>query len=319
MMATKKKLKLKKKYKFSLLLIAILVVGIIIANNKYQQHLYEQTYEYQLQELGYDKLTITTFLDKLSEDKIKFILMSPKSDDFYNIITQKYYLDKNFNAYYEYKKENKSKSYSDVIALINTHANTDWYDKTYETDIKKKNTTLVNKFYYLDANYIPENIVKIGLTYAYADNSCTEETYLAFKDMFYAAKEQNLNLIINSSYRSYQDQEATYDTYRNYYGISYADSVAARKGHSEHQTGLALDIFSPGASMENFHETEEYKWLQNNSYKYGFILRYPENKEYITGFKYESWHYRYVGIEVATKIHNENITFDEYYAYYLAK
>ena len=71
--------------------------------------------------------------------------------------------------------------------------------------------------------------------------------------------------------------------------------------------------------MNEFENTEEFKWLQNNAYKYGFILRYPKGKENITGYEYESWHYRYVGEEVAEEIHNLDITFDEYYAYYLDK
>ena len=96
-----------------------------------------------------------------------------------------------------------------------------------------------------------------------------------------------------------------------------ADLKAARPGYSEHQTGLALDITTRLAEDEEFVNTEEFSWLKENAHKYGFILRYPEGKENITGYSYEPWHYRYVGIDVATKIYNENITFDEYYAYYI--
>ena len=71
--------------------------------------------------------------------------------------------------------------------------------------------------------------------------------------------------------------------------------------------------------MDNFEQTEEFNWLQEHAHEYGFILRYPKDKEHITGYKYESWHYRYVGIETATKIHELGITFDEYYAYFLEK
>ena len=135
--------------------------------------------------------------------------------------------------------------------------------------------------------------------------------------MYNAAKEQNITLIINSAYRSYKEQEEIYNEYLNKYTKEYTDSYAARPGHSEHQTGLALDITTYGANGKDFDQTEAFKWLQQNAHYYGFILRYPENKDYLTGYSYESWHFRYVGKEAATTIYNENITFDEYYSYYI--
>ena len=123
--------------------------------------------------------------------------------------------------------------------------------------------------------------------------------------------------MVNSSYRSYKDQDEIYKSFKTV-SLQYADSYAARPGFSEHQTGLALDITSlEHKSQKEFKESVEYKWLKDNCYKYGFILRYPENKEHITGYNTESWHFRYVGNEAAKIIHDENITFDEYYAYYI--
>jgi len=117
--------------------------------------------------------------------------------------------------------------------------------------------------------------------------------------------------------RDYDEQEETYEYYKSTKGEEYANNYAAQPGNSEHQTGLAFDILSPNSNTKNFDETEEFKWLQKNAYKYGFIMRYPKDKEDITGYKYEPWHYRYVGIEVAKQIHEEDITFDEYYAFYI--
>ena len=100
----------------------------------------------------------------------------------------------------------------------------------------------------------------------------------------------------------------------------YADSIASRPGASEHQTGLTLDIFSKDNSNKNtFKDTEVFKWLKDNSYKFGFILRYPEDKVKVTGYGYESWHYRYVGKKIAKYIYENNITFEEYYAYFIEK
>ena len=133
------------------------------------------------------------------------------------------------------------------------------------------------------------------------------------------AKKEDLKLIVNSSYRDYESQNSVWNNYENYNGEEYADSIAARAGFSEHQTGLALDIITPGATKNTFEETDEFKWLQKNAHKFGFILRYPKGKEDITGYAYESWHYRYVGKETATEIKRLGITFDEYYAYYIDK
>lgn len=322
-MATKKRLKLKKEAKIfiliSIVLICLLIFIIKFAIKKYDEYKYKQTTEYKLLEKGYEKEVVTTFLNKLDNERINYILDKDKNDIYYNLIIEKYYLDKNFDRYYNYKEEHPDKSYKDTIAIVNVNADNKWYSNSIKSDLSKNNLILSNKFNELEESYVPEDIVNIGLSYSYEGNSCREETYEAFKEMYKAAKEEDLSLIITSSYRSYIDQKDTYEYYESYYGKDKTDSIAARPGYSEHQTGLALDIFSPTSGMKTFKDTNEYTWLINNSYKYGFILRYPEGKEYLTGFGYEAWHYRYVGKDIATKIHNEDITYDEYYAYYLDK
>ena len=110
-----------------------------------------------------------------------------------------------------------------------------------------------------------------------------------------------------------------HENYKEKNGQAYADQFAARPDFSEHQTGLALDIFTPGAGMTTFENTKAFKWLKENSYKYGFILRYPEGKEKLTGYSYEPWHYRYLGKDLAKKVYDSGLTFDEYYTYYLEK
>lgn len=126
-----------------------------------------------------------------------------------------------------------------------------------------------------------------------------------------------LTLYINSPYRSYNTQKYLYNNYGLKDGYTLADTYSARPGFSEHQTGYAIDVTSKSTNFSNFEYSSEYKWLEDNAYKYGFILRYPKGKEYITGYQYEPWHYRYVGKGLANKIKELNITFEEYYAYYL--
>ena len=122
-----------------------------------------------------------------------------------------------------------------------------------------------------------------------------------------------------SSYRSYQYQYNLYNRYVNTDGIEAADTYSARPGYSEHQTGLAVDVYNGKEDFTNFEKTKEYNWMQDNAYKFGFILRFPKDKVLETGYQYESWHYRYVGKEIAKYIHDNNLCFEEYYATHLIK
>lgn len=323
-----KKIRLKKPWRIIFIVVLIIgIFGIYNANypilkpheskQKIKIESKEKMYNKKFKKLGYNDEEIKLFLTS-DEKTIEYIINSEKNDDYYNFLSQKYFLSQNLNNYLNFKQNNPDKSYNDIIAIINTQADKDYYSETIATDISKNNLMLVNKFNALSNSYIPE-LVQISSLYTYDENFVTQETYDAYINMYNAAKENNIDLLITSSYRSYTEQKNVYENYNNYYGKEKADELAAMPGYSEHQTGLALDIFTPGSTMNNFHNTEAYKWLINNCYKFGFILRYPSGKEYLTGFSNESWHYRYVGVEVATKIYNENITFDEYYAYYFSR
>lgn len=124
------------------------------------------------------------------------------------------------------------------------------------------------------------------------------------------AKKESVNLLLASGYRSYNLQIAVYNNFVKTQGQSVADTQSARPGHSEHQTGLAVDLGSTSRKCEIedcFADMPEGKWLEKNAYKYGFILRYYPNGQSVVGYKYEPWHFRYVGIELATELHNKNI------------
>lgn len=140
----------------------------------------------------------------------------------------------------------------------------------------------------------------------------TTNTTNAFNSMQKDASKEGLNLYISSGYRSYYTQKTLYNNYVARDGVANADTYSARAGHSEHQTGLAFDL---NTIDESFANTKEGKWVSDNCYKYGLILRYPKGKENITGYMYESWHLRYVGVELATKLYNNGnwITLEEYY------
>ena len=285
-----------------------------------KQRAYEKTYEYKLITFGYKKKDAKYIDKKLNSKNKDFILSDEFDNNYLKIIKSKYYLDKNFKEYMEYQKSHEDEEISNIIAIVNVHANKGWYNIALETDTSKEFLIIANKFYHLPEGFVRDDIKKISLQYAYSDNYASEVVIDAFDKMYHDVKDElGIRLMVNSSYRSFNDQEEIYNEFRKV-SQAYADSYAARPGYSEHQTGLALDITSlEHPFIKEFTESDEFSWLKNNAHKYGFILRYPQGKEHITGYSNESWHFRYVGIDIATQIFNEGITFDEYYAYYIEK
>lgn len=135
------------------------------------------------------------------------------------------------------------------------------------------------------------------------------EALSAFEKMRSDAKKEGLNIYISSGFRSYELQERVYNSYVRDYGQASADTFSARPGHSEHQTGLAFDLNSIDDSFTN---TPECEWVKKNCHKYGFIVRYPKGKEQITGYKYEPWHIRYLGVDIATNVYKSGLCLEEY-------
>lgn len=279
--------------------IVLLVVGIKVIQN------YDKIGK-ELQKVGYSKEDAKKIVEVLSEDDVNKVLNMEYKEKLVPIITHKYFIPYNLDTYLSFEKDNLD----DLIAMVNVKANKDWYDKdtVRETDLEKGNNMLVNKFNYLKEDYDPGEMSDISTWYAYDGHSTKTEVYNQYKKMWNAANDDGLTLIVNSSFRTYAKQEEEYD--------NSSDDYAARPGYSEHQTGLALDIVTYDTMGNDFENKPEFKWLQENDYKYGFILRYPKGKEYLTGYAYESWHYRYLGVDLATKVHDSGLTYDEYYAYY---
>lgn len=318
-MATRKKLK-KEVYLF-IGLIIVIVGGVIFGINKFKEYQYHKTNEYKLLNLGYSNDEVDFLLDLNDDEIIKYVLSQEKNSKIINILNEKYFLTKNFNLYIEYMNNNKDLSSSEIVRNINIHLDKNFYEDTEKSNTTLDTTLLVNKHYLLDKDYIPDDLVNVSQNYAWGEvgsQKVREVAYNAFLDMWNAANEEGYYLMINSSYRSYEDQEIVYNNYKNSSGERFADSIAARPGSSEHQTGLALDIFSKTNTNKNtFSQTDEAKWLKENAHNFGFILRYPEDKVDITGYSFESWHYRYVGKDIATYIYENDITYEEYYAYFL--
>lgn len=315
----KKRRRIKKKviklFCLSILIIIALITGILNIKSRID---YKHSYDYKLKQIGYSEKEIVE-IKKLDNSNIDALLNKKYNKLIVKFIKQKYFIFSNLDEYIKYYKNSDNDDLSYTITMVNVKANYDFYDKKIvnKTNIEDGNLMLVNKYHNLTNKYKPTDLVDIKNLYAYGENKVKKEVYEKFIEMWNDAKEENLSLIITSAYRDYDYQEKLWNSYSNANGEKWADSVAARAGFSEHQTGLTLDIVTYGSKMNDFENTDEFKWLSKNAYKYGFILRYPKDKEEITGYSYESWHYRYVGIDVATKIYKEKITYDEYYAYYI--
>ena len=177
---------------------------------------------------------------------------------------------------------------------------------------------LVNKYRYLDKNYEPDDLIRIKDEYTDGEEYFANSTAVnALIQMFESAKLEGLEMVVNSAYRSYEEQEETAEFYRKWYGDNYVTNFVAKPGFSEHQTGLAFDIGS--TSEKVFADSKEYDWIMKNAYKYGFIHRFSKKGEVITGFRNEPWHFRYVGKDIAKYVYENNITFEEYYVMFLDK
>ena len=314
------KLKLKKKVLYrGVILIIIIIAGTIIGLNFYNDYEYKKTYEYKLIEHGYTLEEAKTLIDYFKEDKYFIELLSKEKNSYIlDLIKEKYYIHDYLERYIKYADKNKDISATEVVTLVNVNRDNNYYENDIPTDISKDILINVNKYYKLEENFEPENLVDISLRYSYADNKVTKETNDAYVSMWNEAKEAGYTLIVNSSYRSFTSQERVYNNIKASSGLKEADKVAARPGHSEHQTGLSIDVFEiNNQSTATFKDSPAYIWLKENAHNFGFIERFPEGKENITGYSFEAWHWRYVGNDVAEIIHDENITFDEYYAYYI--
>lgn len=263
---------------------------------------------------GYSNSNISLILahgndDDVSEfakrDKIKYL------EEFYSLSYAKL---KYYDRYVRYSSETGEDEETTVL-FVNLSMDTDDYVNPVNTSAFSIDM-LVNKHYKLDEDFVPDDLVEFDQEYCNDEvQEGNREAVVAFKNMYEAAKKEGLGLVINSSYRSYQDQENICNTFKDLYGEGYVTKYVALPGFSEHQTGLAFDIGSTSSKI--FAESKEYEWMKENAYKYGFILRFTKSNAYITGFRSEPWHYRYVGKKIAKYIYENDISFEEYYAEFL--
>ncbi len=222
-----------------------------------------------------------------------------------------------FKRYISYHSGYPAYSMQDVILRVNMGLDYPFYENVATTEYPYDLLVLVNKYHQLPADFSQYNLVNMSSEYTANDGKqylLAGVAYEKYVQMFNAAKNDGLSMRVVSSYRTEDYQRNLYNKKVRTTGKVNADNYSARAGHSEHQTGLAVDINSTKAAFEY---SSEFKWLINHAHEYGFILRYPKGKEWITGYSYEPWHYRYVGTDVAKIIYEEGITYEEFYAKYV--
>lgn len=240
-----------------------------------------------------------------SKDKVKYL------EEFYLIDYAK--LD-NYDRYLNYTNKTGEDEKTTVL-----HVNLNMDKEAYKDAVLVEDFSidmLVNKYRCLSKDFVPSDLIKINNKYTKSDKLYASRISVnAFIEMYDEALKEGYELFINSAYRSYEEQQDIVDLYLGVYGKNYVDNYVSKPGFSEHQTGLAFDIGSRKVNV--FAKSEEYKWMLENSYKYGFIHRFSKRNENITGFRSEPWHYRYVGKDIAKYIFDNNITLEEYYAKFL--
>ncbi|ASK61445.1 carboxypeptidase [Virgibacillus phasianinus] len=178
---------------------------------------------------------------------------------------------------------------------------------------------LVNKSHALPDGYIPEDLIAPNVRFPFTEDLpkryMRKEAAHALEDLFKAGDQAGIDLYAQSGYRSYDRQVALFTAYVERDGEDAANKYSARPGESEHQTGLTMDVTSPDINFNlntSFAKTDEGKWVKAHAHEFGFIIRYPKGKEAITKYQYEPWHLRYVRKEVATVIHEKDITLEKY-------
>ena len=313
------KVKYMNKKKLIIILLILLVISIIliIEYNKDEQKKETKT-NYTEQEklfigLGYKNEELE-YINKLSENNVKK-LGNKNYLDLENYYTIKNFNVDNYERYETYKNNNKI-AYEKAVTMVNIGLDNEFYTNTSPAPHQDELTVLVNKYYYLEEDYVPKNLVTLFDTNRGA--KMVEVAANRYKDLILAAKDDNITLESTTAYRSYSFQNTLYTNYVKEDGKEKADTYSARPGHSEHQTGLAVDLNDPNVEGKRLDD-KDYEWLLENAHKYGFIVRYQESYIPITGYMEETWHIRYVGSDIATKIHELDITYEEYYDLYIAE
>ena len=265
-----------------------------------------------LLERGYSQQELEVLFTALPSYRIPVLVRQVYCSKAVEFTQQSHFRSTLLERYLKYAQAYPEYSAADVVTRVNIGLDRKWYSSVRQICHPEAIDVLVYKYNALSPTYKPE-LVAMSSWYANRNAYLHPEAYEWFVKMVNDARADGLKLYCVSAYRSYSYQSSLYQRYVNQDGSDLADTYSARPGYSEHQTGLAVDINTASTSA-HFEDTAQYRWLVENSWKYGFILRYPQGKEDITGFQFEPWHYRYVGQELAKALYESGLTYEEYLA-----
>ena len=268
----------------------------------------------KLLDIGYSSDTINLIYKKLNDNNINIVINKEYIKELNNYLSVNYFKEEYLEKYLNYNNKDNL-DIETIITYVNIGLDNEFYTNVKIIEKPNDLNILVNKYNKLDKDYEPNDLEKIDSKYSYGEKKLRKEAKINFELMCKDAEKEGIYLKAGSTYRSYSYQENLYNRYVKRDGKKEADTYSARAGYSEHQTGLAIDIMNNKEIYIDETETKnEYIWLVNNSYKYGYILRYPKEKEHITGYMFEDWHFRYFGEPLATELYNSKLTYEEYLA-----
>ena len=276
--------------------------------------------------LPIDMLAVALCTDGISYDGQKLNIKKHIFNNDYNKVTKDVldvckscnFYPERFQRYINYHVKNPAYNMQEVLFRVNLGLDYPFYENVSTIEQPYELLVLVNKYNKLPSGFKQYNLVNMSKEYTVNDGKnyqLAEVAYEKFVQMSNAAKKEGLTIKTLSAYRTEDYQRGLYNNSLRNNGKAHAEKYSAKPDYSEHQTGLAVDINSVRGAFET---TAEFGWLQKHAHEYGFILRYQKGKEWITGYAYEPWHYRYVGLDAAKIIYEEGITYEEYYAKYIS-
>ena len=273
-----------------------------------------------------DMLAAVFCPDRISYDNQVLIIQKQFADNnYYKVIKDvldvcrscNFYPEK-FQRYINFHTKMPDFTMQEVLFRVNLGLDYPFYENVSEIEKPYELLVLVNKYHRLPSDFRQYNLVNMSREYTVNDGKqylLAGAAYEKFVQMADDAKKEGLSMKVVSAYRTEDYQRNLYNNSVRNNGKVHADNYSARPGFSEHETGLAVDINSVRGAFET---TPEFAWLQKHAHEYGYILRYQKGREWITGYAYEPWHYRYVGVDAAKVIYEEGITYEEYYAKYIS-
>ncbi|MCM1053243.1 MAG: M15 family metallopeptidase [Ruminococcus sp.] len=305
-------------------------VEFLLESKDFKKEYLDDYYDIEYANVNDFGKVINTLLDKkYKSTEINYLISNQIEDldilldmDYVNILDFKDISNfrlSNLERYLSYRDEHQDYDLETIVTYVNIGLDLEGYSE-YSDYMKEEAfndlTILVNKYHKLADDYEPEDLVRLsysGNTDRYRMRKAAAE---AFEELTSAALIDNVVFYPFSAYRSFETQSVLYNRYKASDGEKVADTYSARPGFSEHQLGLAVDVRS--STLSDNLTKEHYEWMLDNSYKYGFIVRYPKGKQHITQYIEEPWHIRYLGVELATKVHDSGLTYDEYYDIYMS-